>query len=215
MYNWALEMDWPELEYNPASGITNPDPGQVVTRSLSDDEIRTFWRWLVTHPRLERSTKEVFKGILLTALRPGEVLFTEASEVRGEWLHVQAKRMKNRKPHLVYLSPTARSVFSRCDRFGWPLVFPFPAAATALCMSLRRGFDHKTHRLECAPFTPKDLRRTVATNLGEMGYSMAQVGMILSHTDSSVTAVYNLAQQRELRREMLQAWERRLLEIVK
>jgi integrase len=63
-----------------------------------------------------------------------------------------------------------------------------------------------------APFTSHDLRRTVATRLGEsLGVGGEQlIKKVLGHSDGSVTAIYNRYGYVKEMRAGLEAWAREL-----
>jgi integrase len=64
-------------------------------------------------------------------------------------------------------------------------------------------------------FRPHDLRRTMASNLAEMGVNRTVLGKILNHKglsgDSSVTAIYDRYDYLEEKREALENWSQSLV----
>ncbi|MDW1314515.1 tyrosine-type recombinase/integrase [Klebsiella pneumoniae] len=54
--------------------------------------------------------------------------------------------------------------------------------------------------------SPHDLRRTASTLLHEAGYNTDWIEKCLAHEQKGVRAVYNKAEYREQRAEMLQDW---------
>ena len=64
-------------------------------------------------------------------------------------------------------------------------------------------------------FVPHDLRRSVATKLtGDLGISRLTVSKILNHVERGVTAVYDRHSDDKGKRQALDAWGRRLEEIL-
>src|SRR5665213_3307517 len=64
-------------------------------------------------------------------------------------------------------------------------------------------------------FTPRDLRRTVATMMREIGVSRSDVGLVLGHTDRTVTArVYDRYEGLPEKKRALDLWSKRLTEII-
>ena len=57
-----------------------------------------------------------------------------------------------------------------------------------------------------AKFGPHDLRRTASTLLHEAGYNTDWIEKCLAHEQRGVRAVYNKAEYREQRTEMMQDW---------
>lgn len=209
VFNYGLSTAWPGLEYNPCARMQPPGKERRVERVLSDNEIRTFW----THFEGSDTKKQIvdcLKFILATGLRMNEALFVEWQEIDGRWLTIPAERMKNNRPHRVYLNDIALSLLDR----DLPMPFPFPSHVSGLAQVLRRQFNNKKKKLQGPTYTPKDLRRTAATNLGKLGYKNAEIGKLLSHTDPSVTSVYNLHDYDDLKQEMSATWGNHLQQIV-
>jgi integrase len=57
------------------------------------------------------------------------------------------------------------------------------------------------------PWIPRDSRRTVATNIGNLGYDDAQVRhLILGHSRGKLSETYNLAKYDRAKRTLMDAW---------
>ena len=210
IFNYGLSTAWPGLEYNPCARMEPPGNERRVERVLTDEEMRTFWKHF-DGSSTEKQLVDCLKFILATGVRMSEALFIEWKEINDRWLTIPAERMKNNRPHLVYLNDIALGLLDE----DLPMPFPFPSHVSGLAQALRRQFSNKNKPLNIPKFTPKDLRRTCATNLGKLGYKNADIGKLLSHTDSSVTSVYNLHEYDELKQEMAEAWGHRLQDILK
>ncbi len=209
IFNFGLNAAWPGLEYNPCARMEPPGNERRKDRVLTEDEIRTFWtHWDKTGVRKE--TVNCLKFILATGLRPGEALFIEHSEIKECWAQIRAERMKNNRIHRLYLNDIAKSLIDN----SLPSPFPFPKDVSGLSQTLKRQINSNIHPLKVEPFTPHDLRRTMATYLGEIGYKNADIGILLSHTDPSVTSVYNLHDYDDLKKEMAIAWGKHLQAIL-
>ena len=63
-------------------------------------------------------------------------------------------------------------------------------------------------------FRPHDLRRTAASLMTGMGISRLTVSKILNHVESDVTAIYDRHSYDAEKRQALDAWARRLEEII-
>ena len=59
-----------------------------------------------------------------------------------------------------------------------------------------------------------DFRRTVSTNLGDIGYSDEEIGIVLNHGGRGVTAIYNRSDYINKKKEMMEAWEKKLASII-
>ncbi|MCK4620737.1 MAG: integrase family protein [Desulfuromonadales bacterium] len=205
VFNYGLSNAWPGLEYNPCARMTPPGNERRVERVLTDKEILTFWKHF-DESNTKKQIVDCLKFILATGLRMNEALFIEWKEIDDRWLTVPTERMKNNRPHRTYLNDVAMELLDD----SLPMPFPFPSHVSGLAQALRRQFTNINKPLTIPKFTPKDLRRTAATNLGKLGYKNADIGKLLSHTDTSVTSVYNLHEYDELKQEMSEAWGKAL-----
>jgi integrase len=80
---------------------------------------------------------------------------------------------------------------------------------------LRKTVDRVRARLNIEPFAPHDLRRTCATSLGKMQVPGHIIERILNHKQTGVTnTVYNKYDYLKERREALDAWGKRVAQIV-
>jgi integrase len=166
------------------------------------------------------------------------VLGTPRAELdleRGLWT-IAALRTKAQREHQLPLSRMAVAIFRnaieradeeerrRAMRLGRkfeasPWVFPSPqtsgpvtgrAATNAVVLS-RDEF----HEAGLASFNTHDLRRTVATQLGEMGVADEIIERILNHAPRTVAGKhYNHSRHLAPMRHALEAWAERLQSVV-
>jgi integrase len=77
---------------------------------------------------------------------------------------------------------------------------------------------HKAHnrirRRSSVSFVPHDLRRTAASHMTSMGISRLVVSKVLNHVESGITAVYDRHSYDAEKRAALDAWGRRVEEIL-
>ena len=86
-----------------------------------------------------------------------------------------------------------------------------PSALNPVDHALRNNRD----KLVVADVTPHDLRRTAATRMtGDLGITRFVVSRVLNHADSGVTSVYDRHSYLPEKRHALEAWGRRLEEIL-
>ncbi len=64
------------------------------------------------------------------------------------------------------------------------------------------------------PFTLHDLRRTLATRLGDLGVAPHTVEAILNHARVGIAATYNHARYEKEKRDALLRWERHIKKII-
>jgi len=232
MFSYAVTNEI--LEFTPCIAIKRPGGEEhKKQRYLKDEEIVKFWHGLddaYFNPAVARA----LKLILLTGQRPGEVCGIASEEINGRWWTIPGERTKNGRDHSVYLTDLALELIG--DGEGPKFISPFtgrPVHRHHLSQSVRRKFlplskdeDKAKHipknpesrtypkRWDFEKFTPHDLRRTCATHLVGLGFNQLLVGHILNHTDQSVTAIYNQYSYDKEKQEAMEAWEKKLKELV-
>jgi integrase len=204
IFNWGISVDL--AEGNPCRLLPRPARERMRFRVLSASEIRLFSKALKEEkPR----TSAALRLMLLTAQRGGEVLALRWADVDfGESLWtIPEERSKNGLPHRVPLSNPAvailedlRSRFSDSER-----VFPFSGIQKAI---------QRVRRLAGIDFRGHDLRRTASSWMASMGTPRVVLGRILNHVETGVTATYDRHSYDREKREALEAWGKRLVEIL-
>ena len=64
------------------------------------------------------------------------------------------------------------------------------------------------------PATPHDLRRTMATHMGDLGIDRLVIGKLLNHAEVGITGqVYDLSTHAEPKRQAMTKWSSKILEI--
>lgn len=237
IYNWGCGTGY--IDADPTRGLKKRNAGRSRSRVLNSAELGRFWVAIEMLPHITPMMRDVFRLQLLTAARVGEVAGAQRSELNFDsaiWT-IPAIRTKAQREHVLPLSRPAAAVFRaaidradlegqrRAERHGLPYVqspwvFPSPttngpidAHAATRCIIRNRnelsGFGIVEH------FSCHDLRRTVATGLGEMGVAEEVIGRILSHAPRSVAGKhYNHARLLQPMRSALADWAVRLEETV-
>ncbi len=226
------------VEVSPCDEIERPSAENQGERVLSEDEIRVFWKALETAP-MEPNARRILRAMLATGQRKGELIGLPEREIDKDLWLLPASRAKNRREHLIPLSPIAMQILSEASPSEGGYLFP--AARTGRPYR-GQSIDHATRYLfeprprskrrgqkppettRTAPppllagvmpkFTPHDLRRTVATRMRELGISRGDVKMVLNHTETDVTATYDRYDGLAEKRRALVIWGKRLEEIV-
>ena len=184
-------------------------PGKVARRErvLTEDELRAIW------PHLRGSHGDVIKWLLWTGCRLNEAAGLTWGEIQGDLWTLPASRTKNGRQHTIPLPRQAVKLLEGIGR-GEPdaLVFPSRRGGTL------SNWDRETKRLNALSGTSAwhrhDLRRTVATMLGDLGCAPHVVSVVLGHAHvaEGATAVYARSRYRSEHREALQALADRLEE---
>lgn len=141
-FNWLIERE--EAEANPFQNLSRAVP-QIRPgsreRVLTEEEIRHVWHTL-TAPSFKTdsdSTRRALLLILVTGQRPGEVSEMQYGEIKGDWWHLPAEKVKNRKAHSVFLTDLAKSLITPPPEIG-PAVSVFPSPRSHF---LREPLDKK------------------------------------------------------------------------
>lgn len=199
--NYCVARGW--ISSNPLLGVTRRHIGGKEIpkdRNLSFDELELFIPALL-EDRFALETRLALGLLLTTGQRSGEILGLHKREVDRTWWHIPPERTKNRKEQKVYLSPQARALLRIAFKhFG---ARPFSSDTRALAKALSR--------LEWPePFTPHDIRRTVATRMADLGVLPHVIEKVLNHRAPGVVAVYNRAEYLPERKAAWRLWGRHL-----
>jgi integrase len=190
------------LEINPVQGTAKANENGSRERVLSRDELRALWRGLD-----DDRFSNVVRLLLLTGQRRNEIGLLRWGEVdlAGKQINLPAVRVKNGRDHSVPLSRQALAILDRLPRrnvsdyvFGDRGFTGWSAPKTAL-----------DQRIGIAPWRLHDLRRTCATQLGELGVQPHHIEAILNHYSghrAGVAGVYQRAKYEGDMRAGLQAW---------
>lgn len=217
MFGWATEVE--HLKENPLLGIKRVTKPVQRDRVLSGDEISEIWRAMNERP-LPGLVGEILELMFLTGQRSGEVAGMRLGEVRlanKTWI-IPKERSKNKRPHLVPLTEAALAIIRpRVDEMeekeasaDTPLftraLAPVDSrwVAKMVRTHLAKGFTH---------WTPHDVRRTVATGMGDIGILPHVIEATLNHISgfrSGVAGTYNLAEYANEKRDALTKWSAHL-----
>lgn len=237
IYNWACATG--RLETNPTLGLKKRNAARARERVLTDDEIRTFWLALDEQPKLSHEIRDALRLQLLLGVRISEALGAAKGEIdigRRTWT-IPAVRTKSEREHSLPLSPWAVGILTAAiERAGKsPWLFPSPPRrkgaprpADAKPVRARSGsravIRLRARLAEAAEgeagttlvdVGTHDLRRTLATGLGNMGIADEVIERVLNHAPRTVAGRhYNHAKHFEPMRRALEAWSDRVREIV-
>lgn len=216
MFAWAVERG--ELDISPAAGISRQHRERSRERILTFDEVQTLYGALLASDWI-KATPPVRKALgvmLITGQRKGEVLSMRwehiGKEADGYWWTIPAAASKNGRAHRVPLDSLVIDLLGKpIDGVSGPVFESTrkpgqPVIATAPAHALRDEFAPGRFFSNLDPFTPHDLRRTVATAISCLGYPRLTQMKVLNHTDPSVSAVYDRYSYDAEKREALTKW---------
>jgi integrase len=218
MFRWAVSQDI--VETDATAGLTAYDPGTPRDRVLAVDEIEALWKWLKSDA-LPSEPADILKLELLTGARCGEISGLCAEEInREEWLWtLPAERSKNKKPRVTPLVGGAKQIIQ--TRLSIVQAGPLFRTETGTILTAAHVGHYLLARRDKLPitkFTTHDLRRTVATQLTEMGIALDLVAAVIGHEAGSretrtLVRHYVRTDLLDRKRSCLEAWQRRLSEI--
>lgn len=182
-------------------------------RVLTDDELRQLWTGLDA----QRGTAaDAMRLRILLGQRGKEtagLLWSELDLDDAIWTLPIRRTKTKKKTHSIGLPQTGLAIDLLRARYvarlaGEPRVFP----------GLKlQGKEHAgLGVIHGGAYTWKDVRRTMSTRLGDLGYLDAEIGCILNHVKAGITGKhYNLAEYVAFVRTMLTDWDRELTRILK
>lgn len=203
------------LETNPVSYTNKPPENRTRSRLLTDDELMAIWHGSADMARPSQGGRGTRRGVrsevfefavilqllILTGLRKSEISDLSWSEIdlAAGVIVLPAARTKNKRPHLVPMSPPVRALIEAQPRepgrdllFGGVSVRGFTAWSR-----LKVKLDGQITEMRGAPlahWTIHDFRRKVSTDLHEkLGVQPHIVETLLGHTghQSGVAGTYN------------------------
>ena len=197
------------LGANPAAGLKRRTKEKPRERVLDDKEIKKLITWLGNTEDLTPEIRQLTHFLLLTGCRLGEACGARVEEFDIEasrWTIPEA-RNKSKREHAVILSRQALdTVRTRIadSEYLWPARygnghFRVDSASGAI----RKGQASLTIK----PWTAHDLRRTLATGMGNLGITSDVIGRVLNHSKRDVTGrVYDRATRDTQAKEAWQQW---------
>jgi integrase len=233
MFNFASKEDEEYTGVNPCTHVERPAKVKSRERVLPDKEIQALWKDLDDN-RLEPAAS-VFRMILLTGQRPGEVKAMRWSAIKDEegtaFLTSKLKDFvwtipdsvaKNKKEHKVPLSSTSYSVLDKLRDLTGESEYVFAAPRGGHLKYLQKMYQRIRKSIRHAKpkgkddFRPHDLRRTCATNLSILGISDLTIARILNHSVPALrmTEIYNRYEKLPEMKEALDRWGVKLERIV-
>lgn len=233
---WCAVREW--LDRDPTLGIGKKDAGgkeAARERNLSELEIIEL-RDRMAEAKLAERMREAVWLLLATGVRVGELSGAPLSEFdfdAAEW-RIPGERTKNGDPHIVHLSPFALARARRLAELAGDAVWLLPGrnpkdadpsvtkpvSEKLLAKMLNdrqravplKGRSKATGSLTLArgKWTPHDLRRTMASRMGDLGIRPDVIERCLNHRTEGIAAVYQRAELMPERRDAFDRWGAKL-----
>ncbi len=146
--NWALAED--KIDASPAHGIRKRGPETARAQIMNKRELKAFWQALT-----DTAVDNAIRVLLLLGQRRSEVSYASGAELSPDAWSLPSERTKNSLPHIVPLTPYARSLFG--DGFDI-----YPTTLSHRVRDVVRDLDIKDFHLH-------DLRHQAATGMAALG----------------------------------------------
>lgn len=217
-FNWCVDRGI--LEANPVAGVKSPARENTRERTLSDNEIRWFWR---ACEDVGPPWAAIGHLLLLTGQRLGEVAGMTDDEIDAALWSLSGTRTKNGRAHTVPLSKPALAVLAAHERIATPAGLLFTTNGRTAPSGFSKVRDRIAGRMveiaaeergqpvDIPHWTFHDLRRTAATGMARLGQPVHVVEAVLNHVSgaiSGVAGVYNRHGYDDEKRKALEAWAR-------
>jgi integrase len=194
MFNWAIRQGY-EVAANPVLG-TNRIELKSRDRVLTKAELKRIWRQCG-----DDDYGRIVRLLILMGQRREEVGQMQWSELdldRKVWI-IPGERTKNHREHILPLTDAAIALLpERWKEYVFGPKFGFTNWANA--KATLKGVDH---------FRLRDLRRTCATGMAELGILPHIIEAILNHVSghkAGVAGIYNRARYLDEMRSALERW---------
>jgi integrase len=197
-FTWCMKMGL--TESNPTIGSVAPAGNGGRKRKLSDSELTSVWCACG-----DDDHGRIIRLLILTACRRAEIGDMSWSELDDGTFTIPEARSKNGKAHTLPVLP----MMSRIIRD-----VPHMATRNQLFGVHARGFtawaQGKTaldERSGVTDWTVHDIRRTVATRMGDLGVQPHVIEAVLNHQRGGVAGIYNKSPYANEVRAALALWE--------
>ena len=211
LFTYAVERGW--LEQSPMALITKRTVGgkeKSRDRFLDVGELEKLIHILRTD-RFAPATRLALGLLITTGQRSGEVRGLHKQEVEetptGLLWRIPAERTKNGVEQVVYLDKLSSWLIRTALRELGDAPFEGMESPVLARAVARMNFD--------PPFTPHDLRRTMATQMAEAGIAPHVIEKCLNHKMVGVMAVYNRAEYAAEKKAAWRAWGHKLVTMMK
>jgi integrase len=214
-YAWALKEGIATCESNPVTFTNDPAPDERPReRVLKPGEVRAIW-----HTLPDTEFGRITRLLFLTACRRREIGSLEWSEIDFDkaLLTIPGEKTKNHRTHKLPLIPEAIEILRNVARrdnnkfvFGGVRLgftsFPYATKELQQCLAATGDVTEQ--------WSLHDIRRTVRSELGDLGVEPWIGEQIMNHAKAGIEGVYNWAKLEKQMRDALTLWADRLHSIV-
>lgn len=186
----SLATEWEILTKNPCLGVKKFQRASPRDRYLSKAELKRFLEATYACPSAKAAS--LFRLLLFSGLRFGEVVSLTFSQICAETQSVQLLRTKSGKVRRVYLSSHAWAEIERMSgmrREDNQHLFPSPRSAGHIVKPIK-DFKWVLDQAKVSGFRVHDLRHTFASYMVQSGATLFEVQNALGHATSDMTQRY-------------------------
>jgi integrase len=219
LFKWGLSQDI--IENDPSRGLPAYDQGTPRDRTLTADEVQSFWFWVEAFAPV---MCDALRFQLSTGCRIGEVGGMLAGEIdQNKWVWtLPALRSKNKKPRATPLVGLSRTIVeARLDAAEDGILFPTERGDAHTASTIGRALHARRSR---QPFEEvvrsHDLRRTAVSLMFELGIAKDTIGAIIGHGSDddrgarTLLRHYKKTDQIALKTRALEAYDAHLKAII-
>lgn len=201
-------LKWAEKRGLVCEGVANLEqPGKALKRErvIAADELKAIW------PHLQAPHGDVIKWLMWTGCRLNEAAGMKWGEISGDLWNIPAVRAKNGRARAVPMPSQAikllRNVGIDDETAREPDALVFPSRRGGVLSNWDRETKRLHQRSGTSDWHRHDLRRAVATLLGDLGFPPHVLSVVLGHAHIALgaTAVYAKSRYQREHREALQA----------
>lgn len=226
VFNFALSRDL--VPYSPVVGVPRPAKEESKGTKLSGEEIKMLWSELENRAE---PTASVFRLILLTGQRPGEVKRMRWADILGDTWRIPAGIAKNGREHFVPICPKAHAILDVLRPLTGHSEWVFATAHgthVEWLHSMVKRINKDVNEAEAASAKEERrqprkfhlgahaLRHTAASGMASVGVHRDVIGKVLNHksADNTVTARYDHYDRMPEMRRALERWAAKLEQII-
>jgi integrase len=222
LYIWAMGEGL--VEINPVTNTRKVEYTGKRERVLSDEEIKKIWQACSDPDNFPKGGNfgRVVKLIILLGARHGEITGMQWRELdlkQGIWV-LPAARSKNKREHTLPLSPAALAIFGEVtrERFnGRTHAADEYVFSSWGSMNVDRPRNRIYEQSGTKDWWLHDLRRTVATGMGNLGIQPHVVECVMNHVSGfrgGVAGTYNKSTYEREMTEALRRWSEHITGLV-
>ena len=168
-------------------------------RVLSASERAVLWEYIQASPY---PWKPLLSLLCLTGQRFSEVAGMRRSEIEGNVWSIPIERHKGKRGHAVPLSSKAQRVIAAIPEMHPDYLFSVKNGKPIKQAAHEKKRIDKVTGLE--DWRLNDIRRTVATMMGDNGVPRFVITQVLGHAETSVTGIYDRSEYLKEKRDALE-----------